>query len=97
MLPPMAPLRLTAAATTAAVLTAAAVLGASCGGPNEVDCTLPTLTEMGVDGGPDPCHCDPPPSLNIVACQCLNGGQSWIDAYNACMTFYRLQMDAGAE
>jgi hypothetical protein len=89
-------LRFAAAAVTA-VLAATAALG-SCGDNQEFsDCTTPTLGEMGADGGPDPCHCDPPASLNITNCLCLTGTQQWVDAYNACMFVYRGEMDAGAE
>jgi hypothetical protein len=76
---------------------AAAVLGPSCSGPDMPDCALPTLTETAVDGGPDPCHCAPPPSLNLQACPCLSGDQNYIDAYNACLALYRDEMDAGAD
>ena len=87
-----------AAATAAAFLAVAAMLGFSCSGPNYPACATPTLTETAADGGPDPCHCDPPPSLNILACECLTGDRGFIDAYNTCMTLYRIEMmDAGAD
>jgi hypothetical protein len=92
----MGPLRFPAATAVAVVLAAAALLGSSCYGPGIPDCGTPSLGEMATDGGPDPCHCDPPPSLNIQACPCLSGGPP--DEYNACMAIYRVEtMDAGAD
>jgi hypothetical protein len=93
MLPAVNGLRL----AVAVVALAAAILGASCSGPNYPDCAIPTLSETAADGGADPCHCDPPPSLNLVACGCLSGSQPAIDAYNACMFLYRGMIDAGAD
>jgi hypothetical protein len=58
-------------------------------------CGTPTLTEMGADGGPDPCHCDPPSSLGIMACACLSGDQQDIDAFQSCMALFNLEKDAG--
>jgi hypothetical protein len=89
-------LRLPAAAAVAA-LTAAAMLGFSCSGPAIPNCAIPSLGETGADGAPDPCHCDPPPSLNLQACPCLNGSPGDIDVYNTCMFLYRGMMDAGAD
>ena len=86
------------AATAIAVLTATAVLGSACFGPAVPDCGIPAPTETGTDGGPDPCHCDPPPSLNLGACPCLSGSPGDVDQYNSCMAVYRLEtMDAGAD
>ncbi len=93
----MSALRLPAAAIAiATVLAAAAALG-SCG-TGQVTlslCTTPTVDEKAADGGPDPCHCDPPPSLDITTCPCLSGSQQYVDAYNACMQLFRLEEDAG--
>jgi hypothetical protein len=58
-------------------------------------CGTPTLSERAADGGPDPCHCDPPPSLGIMACACLLGDQQDIDAYQSCMFLYTGEEDAG--
>jgi hypothetical protein len=91
----MSPLRFSAA--TALVLAAAAVLGSSCFGPAYVDCGIPSPSETGADGGLDPCHCDPPSSLGIVACPCLSGTPGDADVYNACMFIYRGEADAGAD
>jgi hypothetical protein len=90
-------LRLTAASAIA-VLTAAAMFGSACFGPAIPDCGTPSPGETGTDGGLDPCHCDPPPSLNIQACPCLSGSPGAADEYNACMAIYRVEMmDAGAD
>jgi len=88
-----------AAATAAvtAVLAAATALGSCGNGPQYSNCNTPTLGEVGADGSPDPCHCDPPPSLNITTCLCLSGDQQYVDAYNVCMFDYRGEMDAGTE
>jgi hypothetical protein len=83
-------------ATTAAVLLAA-VSGPSCSGLGVADCGTPSLIETGVDGGPDPCHCAPPPSLGFAACPCGSGSQYDIDLFTTCMALYRLELDAGAE
>jgi hypothetical protein len=83
-------------AAAIAVLNATA-LGFSCGPQESPPCAIPTLNEKAADGGPDPCHCAPPPSLNVLACECLSGDQGFIDAYNACMTLYRGEMDAGVD
>jgi hypothetical protein len=90
-------LRLSAVAVTA-VLAAAAALG-SCGSGQEISvCSTPTRGEPGADGGLDPCHCDPPASLNITTCLCLSGDQQYVDAYNQCILLYQLETeDAGAE
>ncbi len=86
-----------AAATTAAVALVAALLGTSCFGPATPDCAIPSPSETAADGGPDPCYCDPPPSLNIQACPCLSGTPADKDVYNACMVLYRGEIDAGME
>jgi len=83
-------------AAAVAVLTAAALLG-SCFGPTIPDCAIPSPSETATDGGPDPCHCDPPPSLNLGACPCLSGTPGDRDVYNTCMFVYRGEMDASAE
>jgi hypothetical protein len=84
-------------AAAVAILAAAAALG-SCGPDQQISvCSTPTLGEKGADGGPDPCHCDPPSSLNITTCPCLSGDQQYVDAYNACIALYQLEVDAGAE
>lgn len=86
-----------AAAAVTALLTAAGALGSCSNGPDYSACFIPTLGETAPDGSPDPCHCDPPPSLNITTCPCLSGTQSFVDAYNECMFVYRGETDAGAE
>ncbi len=92
-------LRLAAAAlATTSVLIGAALI--SCNDVINVSlCNVPTLGETGVDGGPDPCHCDPLPSLNITGCGCLSnpGDQGSIDDFNACMALVRVETDAGGE
>jgi subtilisin family serine protease len=96
MRPPPHPrraLRFAVAAAAAAGL-AVAVLSASCNGPEYADCAIPTLGEKAADGGPDPCHCNPPPSLNILACPCLQGDN---DVYNACIVLYWAELDAGLD
>jgi hypothetical protein len=86
-----------AAAAAAVVVSAAAMLG-SCSGPEFPACGFPTLDEKAADGGPDPCHCDPPPSLNLQACGCLSATPQDVDVYNGCMVLYRAEMmDAGAD
>jgi hypothetical protein len=86
-----------AAAALIALYVAAAALGACSNGPLLSDCLIPTLGEVDADGGPDPCHCNPAPSLNITTCPCLSGGHPDKDAYLACMATYREEMmDAGA-
>jgi hypothetical protein len=90
-------LRLAAAATVAAALAAAAV---SCG-ENVIiypDCAIPTLDEKGADGGPDPCHCDPPPSSSYYeACGCLSdpSDQNAIDDFDTCVFLVKGEQDAG--
>ncbi len=91
----MTALRLAAAVVA---LTAAGLLGISCFGPTIPDCGAPSPNEKATDGGPDPCHCDPPPSLNLGACPCLSGSPGDVDLYNACLAIYRVEMmDAGAD
>jgi hypothetical protein len=81
-----------------ATLTAATMVGSSCLGPAIPDCGTPSPSETGAVGGLDPCHCDPPPSLNIQACLCLSGSPGDVDEYDACMAIYRVEMmDAGAD
>jgi hypothetical protein len=90
-------LRLPAAAAVA-VLTVAATLGFSCSGPAIPDCAIPSPSETAADGGPDPCHCDPPPSLNVGACPCLSGTPGQVDIYRSCIATYWVEvMDAGAD
>jgi hypothetical protein len=82
----------------AAILTATALLGSSCFGPTIPDCGIPSPSETATDGGPDPCHCDPPPSLNLGACPCLSGSPGDVDVYDSCMATYWVEtMDAGAK
>jgi hypothetical protein len=84
-----------AAALVAAMLPA--LFGASCDGPAIPYCNIPSPSETSPDGAPDPCHCDPPPSLNIAACPCLSGSPGDVDIYKACMATYQVEiMDAGA-
>jgi hypothetical protein len=92
-------LRLAAASIAAAALLVAAVLGCGNNTITLTECAVPTLDEKAADGGPDPCHCDPPPSLNITSCNCLsdpNDPQS-IDNYNVCILLYRQEQDAGGD
>jgi hypothetical protein len=84
------------AAVAVVVLGVAAMLG-SCSGPDLPACGFPTLGETAEDGGPDPCHCAPPPSLNLQACPCLNGTPGDADVYRGCMALYRDEMDAGVD
>lgn len=93
MLAPMSALRVSAAA-----LLTAAVLGSSCSGQAIPDCGVPSPIETGTNGAPDPCHCAPPPSLDLQACPCLSGTPGEVDLYNVCLTLYRDEMmDAGAD
>jgi len=57
------------------------------------------LNEKGADGGPDPCHCDPPASSNLGTCGCLSdpNDQSSIAAYQQCMFLYHAEQDAGGD
>jgi hypothetical protein len=91
-------LRLAAVATAAALITAA-VVGACNDVINITDCAVPTLDEKGADGGVDPCHCDPSPSLNIMACGCLSDptDQQSIDDYENCIFSFHGEEDAGGE
>jgi hypothetical protein len=83
-------------AAAGGILGVVAALGFSCSWKGVPDCGIPSPSETTADGGPDPCHCDPPPSLNLQACPCLSGTQDDADVYNACMTIYRAEMmDAG--
>jgi hypothetical protein len=86
-----------AAAAAAAVVTAAVMLGSCISNQQFPDCGSPSPSETAADGGPDPCHCDPPPSLNLASCFCLSGSSGDADEYNSCMLLYRLEMDAGAD
>ena len=91
---PRAPLRFVGA-LVAVVAPFVAALGC---GDNTIElalCNTPTLDEKGVDGGPDPCHCDVPPSLNLVGCGCLSGNQQDIDTYQTCMFLFNAEKDAG--
>jgi hypothetical protein len=89
-------LRLSAATIAVAVILAAAAIGScSSPGPQVSICLVPTLPETAADGGPDPCHCDPPPSLDITTCPCLSGTQQDQDVYLTCMASYREEQDAG--
>jgi hypothetical protein len=99
MLPPMNALRLPAVvAALTAVFTVATAMGACASGPplTTSDCLVPTMDEVGADGGPDPCHCDPPPDLNVTTCPCLSGNSLQLPYYQACMATYREEIaDAG--
>jgi len=90
-------LRLAAAATIATATLIAAAIG--CGDEilTYTDCAVPTLNEMGMDGGRDPCQCDPPPELDIMGCGCLSDptDQSAIDNFHACVALVHAEEDAG--
>ncbi len=60
------------------------------------DCGTLPWDEKAADGGSDPCHCDPPPSLGIMGCACLSDpeNQQAIDDYGSCEVLYRAQVDA---
>jgi hypothetical protein len=92
-------LRLFAAAFTAGALLLAAAIGCSDGVFDISFCNVPTLDEKGMDGGPDPCHCDPLPSQNISTCLCLSDptNQGGIDDFQACMALLSLETDAGGK
>ena len=96
--PAMHALRLAAATVAAAALVAAAI-GACDTVLNVTDCAVPTLDEKGADGGPDPCHCNPPASSNVMACSCLSdpADQGAIDDYQACIFNFNGEVDAGDE
>jgi hypothetical protein len=90
-------LRLAAAATVTTAALVVATLTACDNVLMLTDCNVPTLDEKGADGGPDPCHCDPPPSSNIEGCGCLSDptDQGAIDNLNACLALVRIEEDAG--
>jgi hypothetical protein len=74
-----------AALATASVLIAAG-LGACSTAPLVIwQCDAPLPDEKGVDGGPDPCHCDPPPP-NDLGCECLHGTSEGALIYQLCMS-----------
>jgi hypothetical protein len=77
-------LRLSAAALALTTLLAAAAALGSCSGPGVAGwaCYYPAPGETGADGGPDPCHCDPPPG-QPPACECLSTPEG-TQEYNAC-------------
>ncbi len=89
-------LRLLAAVVAGSILLAAAIVACNTVG-TFTDCGSPNLDEKGVDGGPDPCHCDPPASLNIMACPCLSNpsDQTSIDEYNSCIVLFPAEQDGG--
>ena len=92
-------LRLAAAATVAAATLAAAVLGA-CDNVLEVyNCAAPVVNETGADGGPDPCHCDPPPSSDLQACGCLSDPTDTvsISEYDECILVFHEEVEAGVD
>ncbi len=92
-------LRLSAVvAALTAIFSAAAALGACSNGPSITFsvCDVPLVGEVGADGGPDPCHCDPPPELNMTTCPCLSGNATDKSLYEACMLTYQQEIaDAG--
>ncbi len=90
-------LRLAAAALALLAAPVLVVAAIGCGDNVDqiTDCGAPTLSEKGADGGPDPCHCDPPPSLGIMPCACLQGDQQDIDVYEACMFLFKGEEDGG--
>jgi hypothetical protein len=79
-----------AAAALTALYAAAVALGACSNGPSITFsvCNTPIVGELGADGGPDPCHCDPPPELNMTTCGCLDGNATDVSLYQACMALY---------
>ena len=89
--------RLAAVALTFTTMLVAAALGSCDNVALITACELPTLDEKGADGGPDPCHCDPPPSAGFGACACLSdpSSQQAIDDYRSCMVLYEAEQDAG--
>jgi hypothetical protein len=97
MLPRMHALRLAAAATVATASLVAAALGACDNVVQLTVCNVPTLNEKGADGGPDPCHCDPPASSSVGACGCLSDptDQQALDDFEACLATLREEQDAG--
>ncbi len=90
-------LRLSAAAVVVAAVLIAAALGACDPGAVISVCNIPTVNERAADGGPDPCHCDPPPALNITGCPCLSDptNQDAIDDYGQCFASFLDEEDAG--
>jgi hypothetical protein len=99
ILPRMHALRLAAAATVATAALVAAAIGSCDNVINLYDCGAPGLSETGADGGPDPCHCDPPPSSSYEACGCLSDptDQTSIDQYNACILLLHEELEAGVD
>jgi hypothetical protein len=96
MLAAMNALRFSAAtAALAAILAAAAALGACGDNLTITNCVVPVPGATAADGGPDPCHCAPPPSLNVTTCGCLSGDPQEVANYQACMTLFREEEDAG--
>jgi hypothetical protein len=97
MLPAVSALRLPLAAALVATLLPA-LLGSSCEQQAIPDCGIPSASETTPDGSPDPCHCDPPASLNVQACPCLSGDSAQVDIYKSCMATYWVEvMDAGGD
>jgi hypothetical protein len=85
-----------AAAIVFATVVATAI--GACGPvPNFYACASPGVNERGADGGPDPCHCDPPPSSNYEACGCLSdpSDQASVQQYDECMLVYREELEGG--
>lgn len=94
---PMHALRLAAAATVATAALVTVSLGA-CDNITEVyNCAAPLVNETGANGGPDPCHCDPPPSSSYEACGCLSDptDQTSISEYDECILVFREEVEAG--
>jgi hypothetical protein len=89
-------LRLAVVALTFTGLLVATALGCGDNVLTITACITPTLDETAADGGPDPCHCDPPPSLNLAPCGCLSGDQQDIDDYQQCIFNYNGERDSGA-
>jgi hypothetical protein len=91
-------LRVAAVVTIACALVAAA-LGACDPALNYYACSAPVVDERGADGGPDPCHCDPPPSSDYYACGCLSDptDQTSISEYDECILVFHEELEAGVD
>ena len=99
MLPRAMPARRPILAALAFVLAVLVVAVVGCGEDvlTFTVCGTPTLTEKAADGGPDPCHCDPPASLGIMSCGCRSdpADQQAIDDCPAGTALVHVEEDGG--
>ena len=91
-----------ALAVSSLLATAWALGVGACSDPSTLidpNCLVPTPTETGADGGPDPCHCNLPGEFAASSCLCTSNepsgvnGLTWAQTYHLCMD--QLPPDAG--